>query len=66
MKWINVNAQLPKENGKYLVCTCNITGYKPLENDVFIADYIYGQWAFKGWEHNSVTHWMRLPKNPNG
>lgn len=64
MNWININEQLPKEKGRYLVCTINLTGYKPLENDVFIADYIFGEWVFDGWEHNSITHWMELPKKP--
>ena len=65
MNWICIKEKLPKEHGRYLVCTINVTGYKPLENDVFIADYIYGEWVFNGWEHNSVTHWMELPKNQN-
>jgi hypothetical protein len=65
MDWINVNEELPKEKGRYLVCTINVTGWSPLEEDVFIANYLYGKWIFKGWESNSVTHWMELPKNPN-
>lgn len=65
MNWVNVREQLPQEEGRYLVCTINLTGYKSLENDVFIADYILGEWIFDGWEYNSVTHWMNLPTSPN-
>jgi hypothetical protein len=65
MEWINVEEKLPEEHGKYLVCTDNIGGYKPLENDVFIADFAFGEWIFDRWEHNRVTHWMELPEKPS-
>lgn len=28
-EWIDVNDRLPEEEGKYIVCTKNITGWKP-------------------------------------
>ena len=64
MKWISVEEKLPKKDGKYLVHTKNLTGYSPLKENVFIAEFYYDDWNFKGWEDNSVTHWMKLPKAP--
>ena len=37
MKWISVKEKLPKKEGKDLVYTKNLTGYKPLEENIFIA-----------------------------
>lgn len=48
MKWIDANNRLPKESGRYLVCTTNLTGYKPLEDTVFIATFAYDDWLFDG------------------
>ena len=64
MKWTSVEEKLPKKDGKYLVHTKNLTGYSPLKENVFIAEFYYDDWKFKGWEDNSVTHWMKLPKAP--
>lgn len=64
MKWINAEESPPKKDGKYFVYTKNLTGYKPLEDNVFVAQYAFGEWLFNGWEDNKVTHWMKLPKEP--
>lgn len=60
-KWIPVDVALPRVNGKYLVTTRNLTGYKPLKDNVFIANYYYGEWDFEGWEDNDVIAWMTKP-----
>ena len=60
-KWIPVDVALPSINTKYLVIIRNLTGYKPLENTVIIADYFYGDWIFEGWEDNKVIAWMTKP-----
>lgn len=64
MKWINAKENPPKKDGKYLVCTTNLTGYNPLEDDVLIATFMGGEWIFNGWKYNNVTHWMNKPKKP--
>lgn len=63
-EWIDVNERLPEKEGKYIVYTESITGYKPLEYNVFIADYVFDDFVFKGWENNRVTHWQPLPEPP--
>ena len=64
MKWISVKEKLPKKEGKYLIYTKNLTGYKPLEENIFIAIFYCNDWIFKYWEDNDVTHWMPLPEPP--
>ena len=64
MRWYKCKDVLPEENGKYLVYVKNITGYKRLKHEIFIADYFCGDWLFNGWEDNKVTHWMNLPEKP--
>ena len=63
-EWISVKDRLPKKDGRYIVHTENITGFKPLENNVFIAEFIFNDFVFKGWESNNVTHWQPIPKPP--
>lgn len=63
-EWIDVKDKLPKKYGRYIVHTENIIGFKPLENNVFIAEFIFNDFVFKGWESNTVTHWQPIPKPP--
>ncbi len=63
-EWIDVNERLPKKDGRYIVHTRNLTGYAPLENNIFVAVFAFDDFAFKGWEDNEVTHWKPLPKPP--
>jgi hypothetical protein len=63
-EWIDVNERLPEEEGRYIVCTKNITGWKPLKNTVFICGYMFNDFIYMGWENNPVTHWMPLPEPP--
>ena len=63
-KWIDVNERLPKKDGRYIVHIKNLTGYMPLEQRVFVAEFIFNDFVFKGWEDNEVTHWMPLPEPP--
>lgn len=63
-KWISVNDKLPKKDGRYLTRTINLTGNRPIEDNIFIADFFGNDWLFDGWEDNEVTHWMPLPKPP--
>ena len=65
MEWISVEERLPIEKGKYIVCVRNLTGYRPLEEEVLVAHFGWGDWDFDGWEDNRVTHWMPFPKKPN-
>ena len=65
-KWIAVNDRLPDTDGRYIVCTKNITGWKPLNHNVFISDYMFNDFIYDGWENNLVTHWMPLPEPPKG
>lgn len=64
MAWINAKENPPKKDGKYIVCVKNLTGYRPLREEVFIATFMGGEWIFNGWEDNDVTHWMNKPKKP--
>ena len=65
-EWISVKDRLPKRHGRYLVFVKNLTRWHVLDNPVFVADFVYGQWNFHGWEDNCVTHWMPLPQPPKG
>lgn len=65
MKWISIKEKLPKKQGKYIVSVVNLTGHIPLQDNIFIANFMFDEWLFEGWEDNVVTHWMELPKNPN-
>ena len=57
--------KLPKEQGRYIVSVVNLTGRNPLSDNIFIANFMFDEWLFEGWEDNVVTYWMELPKNPN-
>ena len=65
MKWISIKEKLPKEQGRYIVSVVNLTGRKLLSDNIFIANFMFDEWLFEGWEDNVVTYWMELPKNPN-
>lgn len=65
MKWVSIKEKLPKKQGKYIVSVVNLTGQNPLEDNIFIATFMFDEWLFDGWEDNVVTYWMELPKNPN-
>lgn len=65
MKWISIKEKLPKKQGKYIVSVVNLTGRNPLQDNIFIANFMFDEWLFEGWEDNVVTYWMELPKNPN-
>ena len=65
-EWIDVKDGLPKKIGRYIVHTRNLTGYAPLEHNVFVAKSIFDDFAIKYWEDNEVTHWMPLPEPPKG
>jgi hypothetical protein len=62
--WISVEKELPVEKTKVIVCGIPIgictayywgCGHKNVPSD-----------ACKGWSIMNVTHWMPLPKLPNG
>lgn len=65
MKWISIKEKLPKEQGRYIVSVVNLTGRNPLSDNIFIANFMFDEWLFEGWEDNVVTYWMELPNNPN-
>ena len=64
MEWIDVNKRLPDSEGRYIVCTKNITGWQPLKHNIFISEYMFNDFIYMGWENNPVTHWMPLPEPP--
>ena len=64
MKWRNAETNPPKKDGEYIVHVKNLTGYRILNNSVFLASYCMGEWIFEGWDDNNVTHWMPMPKPP--
>ena len=64
MEWISVKERLPERDGMYIVHTRNLTAWKPLKHNVFIAEYCFNDFVFRGWEDNNVTHWMPLPEPP--
>jgi len=63
-RWIPVSERLPEVYGRYLVSTKNLTGYAPLENQVFICVYIEGgDWlGFDKDFDNEIIAWMPLPE----
>lgn len=61
VKWIDVNERLPEKNVRVLVYLKeNACDYTRIDTDRRIDN---GQWVRWG---NNVTHWMLLPKPPNG
>lgn len=63
VEWISVKKNLPKESGKYLVCTKKGNVYQT-------KFYTYpenkgGHWGQKD-KGRSITHWMPLPEAPKG
>ena len=63
--WFPVTKK-PKKDGKYIVYTKNLTGLRKLEDPVFVADFLDGEWIFQGWENNKITNWKEMPKPPEG
>lgn len=52
-EWISVKDKLPSENGTYLAVYRN--------ERIYMGYFRDGKWMIEG-----VTHWMYLPKLPNG
>lgn len=53
-EWINVNIKQPEEYGRYLV-------YRRDAGKVHFETWNTSGWAYN---HNQITHWMRIPESP--
>lgn len=62
-KWIPVKKEKPKEDGRHLICVSGARWNDPFKGGrVFVADYFYNDWIYKGWEYRSVIAWQPLPE----
>lgn len=60
-QWISVRDELPKEEGKYIVCT--------EKGSVYCTRFSKGcgcEGIFKTDMNTHITHWMPLPEPPEG
>ena len=60
-EWISVDERLPKQSGKYLVCTKNGNVYQT--KFYSYPERTGGHWGQKD-KGKSITHWTNLPPPP--
>jgi hypothetical protein len=61
-KWISVKDRLPKEDGKYIVCTSRNAVYCARFYEQRTALHPNGSFGTDSRTH--ITHWMLLPEPP--
>jgi len=58
--WIPCSDRLPDESLN------SVIGWDACRERCVFVQYLQGQWKLGDWESVKITHWMNMPKQPEG